>query len=80
MNVRSNQIEIFSKNHFKKLNQKSLLFDFRIHNRIIPFVAADAVMGVPNLEEDERLNLGGVIEQRTPSQPTGTVDEFAKTG
>ncbi|XP_057374863.2 uncharacterized protein LOC130695822 isoform X1 [Daphnia carinata] len=33
---------------------------------IIPFVAADAVMGVPNLEEDERLNLGGVMEQRTP--------------
>uniref|UniRef100_A0A0P6FM58 Cell wall protein DAN4 n=1 Tax=Daphnia magna TaxID=35525 RepID=A0A0P6FM58_9CRUS len=36
---------------------------------IIPFVAADAVMGVPNLEEDERLNLGGVMEQRTPLSP-----------
>ncbi|KAI9554009.1 hypothetical protein GHT06_019281 [Daphnia sinensis] len=40
---------------------------------IIPFVAADAVMGVPNLEEDERLNLGGVMEQRTPlSQAAGS--------
>lgn len=49
--------------------------------RIIPFVAADAVMGVPNLEEDERLNLGGVIEQRTPLSPKeNTDDEFTKTG
>jgi hypothetical protein len=36
-------------------------------------------MGVPNLEEDERLNFGGVIEQRTPLQATAA-DESAKTG
>ena len=47
--------------------------------RIIPFVAADAVMGVPNLEEDERLNLGGVVEQRTPISQSVS-DEFSKTG
>ncbi|XP_046639881.1 uncharacterized protein LOC124321009 isoform X3 [Daphnia pulicaria] len=47
---------------------------------IIPFVAADAVMGVANLEEDERLNLGGVIEQRTPLSQATAVDELTKTG
>ncbi|XP_046453214.1 uncharacterized protein LOC124200900 isoform X1 [Daphnia pulex] len=46
---------------------------------IIPFVAADAVMGVTNLEEDERLNLGGVIEQRTPLSQATAVDELTKT-
>ncbi|KZS06181.1 Uncharacterized protein APZ42_030437 [Daphnia magna] len=45
---------------------------------IIPFVAADAVMGVPNLEEDERLNLGGVMEQRTPLSPASASE--SKTG
>lgn len=42
-------------------------------------MAADAVMGVPNLEEDERLNLGGVMEQRTPVSQS-TANQFSKTG
>ena len=37
-------------------------------------------MGVPNLEEDERLNFGGVIEQRTPSQTNAAAEQFTKTG
>jgi hypothetical protein len=37
-------------------------------------------MGVANLEEDERLNLGGVIEQRTPLSQATAVDELTKTG
>lgn len=41
-------------------------------------MAADAVMGVPNLEEDERLNLGGVMEQRTPLSPASASE--SKTG
>ncbi|XP_057374864.2 uncharacterized protein LOC130695822 isoform X2 [Daphnia carinata] len=48
---------------------------------IIPFVAADAVMGVPNLEEDERLNLGGVMEQRTPmSQAAASESQTGNAG
>ena len=42
-----------------------LLFNW---HRIIPFVAADAVVGDPeaDLDDDERLNPGGVSEQRNP--------------
>lgn len=38
------------------------------------------MMGVPNLEEDERLNLGGVVEQRTPLSPDNVDDPLTKTG
>lgn len=58
-----------------------ILFSF-LNFRIIPFVAADAVMGVPNLEEDERLNLGGVIDQRTPLSKDEIIadEELPSTG
>lgn len=53
-----------------------------IYFRIIPFVAADAVMGLPeNLDDDERLNLGGLAEQRTPlSHISPTADQSSNTG
>lgn len=45
-------------------------------------MAADAVMGVPsNVDDDERLNLGGLAEQRKPlSQVAPTVDQPSNSG
>lgn len=59
--------------HLQRISWLNLsIFNFALNfiNRIIPFVAADAVHGVPsNFDDDERLSLGGLSTNQQLTHP-----------